>query len=161
MDIAPVTKTEASTKSKNATPFVLTVSSDLKEVDLDNYDVNQDTKEYEFQAKQYLASQTAPITHIRELRQKTDDGSTLHVEIDCAAAGLSYKTAQNLGIYGENAPEVVKKAAELLGYNLKDVFVIEQNPEADVKGKFKHPVPSPISIETYLTKFCDLQGALR
>lgn len=158
---AAAPKAEVSTKSKTASPFVLTISSDLKEIDLENYDVTQDTKEYEFQAKQYLASQTAPITHIRELRQKTEDGSTLHVEIDCAAAGLAYKTAQNLGIYGENAPEVVRKAANLLGLNLKDVFAIEQNPEADIKGKFKHPVPSPISVETYLTKFCDLQGALR
>lgn len=120
-----------------------------------------DSKEYDFQAKQYLTSVSANITSIRELRQKTHDGSTLHVEIDCASAGISYKTAQNLAIYPENSSDVVIKAANLLNLNLNDVFEVTQNSELASKGKFKHPIPSPISVKTYLTKFCDLQSALR
>jgi len=152
---------QTASQNPNSLPFVINTSSDLKEIDLENYNASSDEKEYEFQAKQYLASTPAPIALIRELRQKTHDGSTLHVEIDNKAAGLTYKTAQNLGIYPENATSLVQKAASLLGLELKTVFSVEQNPEVVTKGKFKHPIPSPISVETYLTRFCDLQGALR
>jgi NADPH-ferrihemoprotein reductase len=147
-------------KSSSNKPFALRISSELSEIDLDNYDASKDGKEYDFQVKQYLSSSSANLTSIRELRQKTDDGSTIHVEIDCASAGLSYQTAQNLGIYPENGSDMVNKAAKLLGLNLSDVFAIEKNPENE-QGNFKHPIPSPISIETYLTKFCDLQGSMR
>jgi len=49
----------------------------------------------------------------------------------------------------------------LLGLNLSDVFAIEKNSENEDDGNFKHPIPSPISVETYLTKFCDLTSSLR
>jgi len=142
-------------------PFTITFNSDLVEIDLETYKAENDGKEYDFQAKQYLGSVAAPFTLIRELRQKTDDGSTLHVEIDLASAGLTYKTAQNLGIYAENALETVARAAKSLNLNLNDVFAVERNSTVDTNGQFKHSFPSPISVETYLTKFCDLQGALR
>ena len=148
-------------QNPNSLPFVVNIGSGLKEIDLENYNASNDGKEYEFQAKQYLASTPAPITLIRELRQKTHDGSTLHVEIDNKAAGLTYKTAQNLGIYPENSTSIVQRTATHLGLDLKTIFSVEQNPEVVTKGKFKHPVPSPISVETYLTRFCDLQGTLR
>lgn len=150
---------KAVNKSANALPFNLVVSKDLKE--LESFDGLNDSKEYDFQAKQYIASSMVDITGIRELRQKTSDGSTLHVELNSGAAGVTYKTAYNLGIYPENNPEIVAKAASVLGFDLDDVFEITQNPDAPSKGKFKHPVPSPISVKTYLTKFCDLQSALR
>jgi len=134
------------------------VSSELKEVDLNS--LTNDNKEYDFQAKQYITSSLATITSIRELRQKTHDGSTIHIEIDCASAGISYKTAQNLAIYPENSSEIVDKAASILGLNLDEVFEVTPNSDAG-KGKFKHPIPSPVSVRTYLTRFCDLQSALR
>lgn len=161
--VAPITEetSAAPAKAANQLPFVVNFDPELKEIDIDSYNSANDGKEYDFQAKQYLAAQTAPITLIRELRQKTDDGSTLHVEIDCGAVGMTYKTAANLAVYPENSREVVERAAKLLGLNLKDVFSVEANSAIDNKNKFKHPIPSPISIETYLTKFCDLQSAIR
>jgi NADPH-ferrihemoprotein reductase len=148
-------------KGKSTQPYIVKISSDLKEIDLENYDARNDGKNYEFQIKQYLSSASANLTLIKELRQKTSDGSTLHVEIDCASAGLTYQTAQNLAIYPENSSDIVNKAAQLLGLNLDDVFTIEKNSENEDDESFKHPIPSPISVETYLSKFCDLQGALR
>ena len=143
----------------NSLPFNVTISSELKEVDVTK--LANDSKEYDFQAKQYITSVSADITGIRELRQKTEDGSTLHIEIDCASAGINYKTAQNLAIYPENSADIVNKAANKFNLNLDDVFEVTQNPDVPSKGKFKHPFPSPVSVRTYLTKFCDLQSALR
>jgi len=57
-------------QNNNNLPFVLNISSDLQEVDFDNYNASNDAKEYDFQAKQYLASSSANISLIRELRQK-------------------------------------------------------------------------------------------
>lgn len=151
----------ASKSASGGLPFTLRVDNSLKEIDLENYDHKNDPKDYDFQAKQYLASSLVNFTCIRELRQRTDDGSTLHVEIDCASAGLSYKTAQNLAVYPENSGSLVHKAADLLNLNLDDVFDLEQNLDGNAKGKFKYPIPSPLSVRTYLTKFCDLQSALR
>jgi len=48
-----------------------------------------------------------------------------------------------------------------LGYDLEDKIVLEENKDLKHKIKFKHPFPSPISVRTYLTKFCDIQGTLR
>jgi len=158
---APKAGAQAAAQNNAGLPFVVNISSDLQEIDLENYNASNDSKEYDFQTKQYLASSTANIILIRELRQKTHDGSTLHVEIDNKSAGLTYKTAQNLGIYPENNPSVVQRTASHLGLDLKTVFSVEQNPDVPSKGKFKHPIPSPISVETYLTRFCDLQGTLR
>jgi len=143
----------------NSLPFNVIVNSELKEVDVTK--LANDSKEYDFQAKQYITSVSADITRIRELRQKTEDGSTLHIEIDCASAGINYRTAQNLAIYPENSTDVVNKAANKFNLNLNDIFEVTQNPDVPSKGKFKHPFPSPIKVRTYLTKFCDLQGALR
>lgn len=142
-------------------PYSLRYENQLQELDLDNYNIKEDNKEYDFQANRYLSCISADITLIKELRQRIDDGSTLHIEVDSKSAGLTYKTAQNAVIYPENCPVIVEKAAKLLGYNLKDIFVVEKNPNHLSHCDFKLPIPSPISIETYLTKFCDLQSSLR
>ena len=132
-----------------------------KEVDLDTFDVNSDSKEYEFQMKQYLLSASADITLIRELRQRTDDGSTVHIEIDNGPVGVSYRTADNLAMFPENDLETVEKVAKLLGLNLDEVFTLEENEDVDKKIKFKFPFPTPCSVRTFLTKFCDLQSPIR
>jgi NADPH-ferrihemoprotein reductase len=146
---------------EGALPFVINVDGGLKEIDLETYDANNDGKEYDFQIKQYLLGSNANLSSIRELRQKTHDGSTLHVEIDGKQSGVHYKTAQNIAVWVENSSEIVEKVAQILDLNLSDVFSLEQNPDVASKGKFKHPIPSPISVKTYLTRFCDLQSALR
>jgi len=154
------TDTQQDEKSKNKLPFILTVTKD-KDIDMDTYDAQNDDKPYEFQMKQYLSASSVNVTLIRELRQKTDDGSTLHIEFDSGSAGLSYNTAENLVLFPENTPESVEKVAKLLGLNLDEVFTLEENMDSEKKIKFKYPFPSPLSVRTYLTKFCDLSSALR
>jgi len=154
------TNSQQTNRSKNNLPFNLTITKD-KEIDFDTYNGENDDKPYEFQMKQYLSSSSVNVNLIKELRQKTDDGSTLHIELDTGSVGLNYKTAENLVMFPENTPESVEKISKLLGLNLDDVFNIEENMDAEKKIKFKYPFPTPISVRTYLTKFCDLNSALR
>ncbi len=160
--LQPVRSTERkTTKTQSNLPFIVNTGNDAKEIDLETYDVNSDDKEYEFQMKQYLLSASANVTSIRELRQRTDDGSTIHIEIDNGSCGVSYRTADNLAMFPENDLETVEKVAKLLGLNLDEVFTLEENEDVDKKIKFKFPFPSPITVRTFLTKFCDLHSPIR
>jgi hypothetical protein len=49
-----------------------------------------------------MVSKSVPITSIKELRQNTEEGSTLEVIFNIKDSGLSYKTAQNLAMFPEN-----------------------------------------------------------
>lgn len=148
-------------KAPEGLAFNLVFKQDEKEVDVIHYDNKNDGKTYNFQAKQYLASNSAKVTFSRELRQKTDDGSTLHVEIDISTTGLNYITAQNLALYPENTSDFVEKAARVFGVELDSVFALEEKADNEGRVKFEHPFPTPISVRTYLTKFCDLQGPIK
>jgi len=159
--LTPIKSTERkTTKAQSNLPFVVNTTQE-KEVDLEAFDVNSDSKEYEFQMKQYLVSASANVTVIRELRQRTDDGSTVHIEIDNGSAGVNYRTADNLAMFPENDLETVEKVAKLLGLNLDEVFTLDENEDVDKKIKFKYPFPTPISVRTFLTKFCDLHSTIR
>lgn len=78
---------------------------------------------------------------ISQLRQNTQDGSTLQVVIDLAGSGIQYATAQNLGVYPENDPDIVAQVADYLGEDLNSVYQVTSE-----KKKVKIPVPSPLSV---------------
>ena len=162
VEVEPVVESshDNDSKSQNNTPFTLTMTKDA-EINLETYDINSDKKTYEFQIKQYMSSPSAEITNIRELRQKTEDGSTLHIEIDNKSAGMKYKTAENLMVFPENTSDIVERAVKLLGVKPDDVFVLNENKEFDDNIKFKFPFPTPLSVRSYLTKFCDLRSPMR
>ena len=62
----------------------------------------------EMTARHYQSSKRVKIHSIKELRQSTEDGSTLEVFFDLSGSGLSYKTAQNLAMFPENTDEDVQ-----------------------------------------------------
>ena len=142
-------------------PFEAIISKEFEEIDLETYDIKAHGKEYEFQTKQYMQSKSCPISTIYELRQNNEFGSTLHLDIDISQAEISYKTAQNILIYPENDIESVEEVAKILDYSLDDKIVLEENKDFQGKLKFKHPFPSPLSVQNFLIKFCDLHGPLR
>lgn len=146
--------------SKHAeAPYTVTFDKEgLEEVEFDKCLAEGDGKHYDFQAQTFLECKDVKIARICELRQNNDEGSTLHVEFDIRGSGLKYVTAANLYVYPENDPMLVEEMAERLGVGLDQIFVIEENNENISTTKFKHPIPSPISVRTYLTRFCDLQG---
>lgn len=72
------------------------------------------------------------------------------MEINLAGTDIKYKTAQNLSIFAENDPALVKEVADLLQINLDSIYKYSTSK--------KHPFPSPIRARDILTLFCDFQG---
>lgn len=66
--------------------------------------------------------------------------------------GLTYLTADNLAVLPENDGVMVDAVAATLGYDLKQVVVVE-----GLVSNFKHTFPSPCTIRDILTKYFDLQ----
>lgn len=138
------------TKKKSGGSFAL-VKTEKAEVNLESW--KHDGKKYEFLSEGYLNGTIATVKSIKEIRQNTEDGSTIHMEIDLRNTHLKYKTAQNLGIYVENDPAFVDKLGNYMNLDLNER--VEIIVDADKQEKFKYPFPSPIAIKTILTQFCD------
>jgi len=99
-----------------------------------------------------------PVTVARELRTSEDPGSTVHMELDISGSGLSYMTADNLGVLALNRSDIVESVAKSLGYDLDQVFSLKAAPNHDWHGA---PFPQPLSVCECLTRYCDLTGAPR
>jgi NADPH-ferrihemoprotein reductase len=112
--------------------------------------------------RHYFTASQVPVKLVRELQSSTSSQSTLHVELDISSqtpSGLSYQTADNLGILPINRPEVVESVAQSLGYELDQVFSLKPiAAEHDGHGVL---FPQPLSIRECLAKYCDLQSAPR
>jgi len=120
------------------------------------------TTEFELSAKQYLNASTfhnksigdIRILSMKELRGNTTEGSTLTIELDSKASGLTYTTGQILVIFPMNEESLVEKLAVSQGWELDKQFVL----------KYKDPVPYPfpgiVSVREALLRFCDLTGLL-
>ena len=71
-----------------------------------------------------MGSQRLQITKIEELRKSTEDGSTLLVTFNLKDKDgkqiLTYKTAQNLAMFPENADTDVEKVLKHLGVPEKE-----------------------------------------
>lgn len=71
-----------------------------------------------------MGSQRLQITKIEELRKSTEDGSTLLVTFNLKDKDgqqiLTYKTAQNLAMFPENADKDVEKVLKHLGVPEKE-----------------------------------------
>eukprot|EP00455_Lapot_gusevi_P010460 TRINITY_DN1472_c0_g1_i6.p1 TRINITY_DN1472_c0_g1~~TRINITY_DN1472_c0_g1_i6.p1 ORF type:complete len:654 (+),score=255.01 TRINITY_DN1472_c0_g1_i6:90-2051(+) len=93
-----------------------------------------------------------PVLACRELRAQTNDGSTMHVELDLTDSRLPYVTADNLGVHPRNDYRLVARAAKRLGVRPSDSFVLEKIE----KDRRKMPVPSPCTVRDALLWFCDL-----
>lgn len=107
--------------------------------------------------RHYFDAVDCPVTTVRELRH--DDDSTVHVEVDISKAkGLSYQTADNMGVLPLNKPAVVQSVADALGYDLDQVFSLKAAGTHEWHGA---PFPMPLSVREFLTRYCDLTGAPR
>lgn len=108
-------------------------------------------------SKQYFTSTDCEVTLKRELRQPSDGGSTIHVEID--AKEIEYQTADNLGILPVNDDSVVEKIAETLGFDLNATFKLL--PAKGHEAKFAPIFPTPCTVHECLARYCDLVGPPR
>ena len=108
-------------------------------------------------SRHYFDGMDCPVSTIRELR--SDKESTVHVEVDISKAkGLSYQTADNLGVLPLNNPTIVESVAEALGYDLDQVFSLKAAGTHEWHGV---PFPMPLTVRDFLTRYCDLTGAPR
>jgi NADPH-ferrihemoprotein reductase len=110
-------------------------------------------------SRHYFTSVDCPVQVVRELRTSEDSGSTVHVEVDISKAkGITYTTADNLGVLPVNDSATVEAVAKSLGYDLDAVFVVKAAEKHEWTGA---PFPMPISIRECLTRYCDLAMAPR
>jgi len=93
----------------------------------------------------------------REIRQNTVGGSTKHIEIDIEGTPLKYAIADNLAVLAKNDPEIVKSLASLMKYDL-DKW-IEMVPADSAKAGSGPPFPTPCTVETALSQYCDLSAS--
>ena len=113
--------------------------------------------------KQYKMSKDAPVKSIKEIRQKTTDGSTLHLVLDVGAVGMSYVTAANGAIFPENSAEDVEEVAKLLNIDSATMarkICLKPNAAFDGNRKMQFPIPAegmtPREIFTKLVDFHDV-----
>jgi len=104
----------------------------------------------DFSSKPYFKTLEFPVAAVRELRQKTTGGSTLHVEIklpkDCA-----YATAHNFSVLPENDPAQVEAVASVLGVELGHWISVRSKSPDD--GPL---FPSPCTVRVALSCYCAL-----
>ena len=117
-------------------------------------------------SKHYFTAVDCEVVVTRELRNASDPGSTLHMEIDISQhADLKYQTADNLGVLPKVDSSVVERVAKSLGFDLDQVFHLTPNTQ---QGKndpsaTKHtlPFPTPCTVRECLERYCDLTGPPR
>ena len=112
--------------------------------------------------RRYSGTITARVKSIKQLRQKTDNGSTIEVIYDLAGTGLKYVTASNFAVYPHNKKADVESFGKLFGLNLDTSFKWSANPGYTGR-QANTPFPIPADGITYreaLTKFIDLTGAI-
>lgn len=68
--------------------------------------------------RQYIGGKDVTLKSMQQLRQNTDNGSTLEAVFELKNTGLSYKTANNFALFPTNTSSDVRVAAERLGFNL-------------------------------------------
>lgn len=113
--------------------------------------------DYPLNIRNYMKSTNVVVKSVTQLRQKTDQGSTIEVIFE---SNLQYKTAGNLAIYAENNQDDVETFAKVLSLDLRHNFSLIKNPLFEGK-KAQMPIPSGThTIRQALTKFIDLTGPL-
>eukprot|EP01017_Pseudomicrothorax_dubius_P010973 TRINITY_DN1400_c0_g1_i1.p1 TRINITY_DN1400_c0_g1~~TRINITY_DN1400_c0_g1_i1.p1 ORF type:complete len:650 (+),score=177.55 TRINITY_DN1400_c0_g1_i1:16-1965(+) len=135
------------------------------EVDLNHGETRRrllETADFDFLTKQWLGSDVVKVSKIEQKRDKPEFGSTLHVEFDLRGTQVTYGTAQNCLFFPANEEEAIRRLATHLNLRLEDVFEVSESSDGGAKRrKGKLPVPSPISVRSFLTNFVDLQGTLK
>eukprot|EP00579_Thalassiosira_antarctica_P008626 CAMPEP_0201885002 /NCGR_PEP_ID=MMETSP0902-20130614/17667_1 /ASSEMBLY_ACC=CAM_ASM_000551 /TAXON_ID=420261 /ORGANISM="Thalassiosira antarctica, Strain CCMP982" /LENGTH=727 /DNA_ID=CAMNT_0048414025 /DNA_START=323 /DNA_END=2506 /DNA_ORIENTATION=+ len=117
-------------------------------------------------SKHYSQAVDCPIVARRELRDPSDPGSTVHMEIDISnhMDTCRYQTADNLGILPKNDSSVVESVAKALNYDLDRQFHLLPNTatdQGDASSKHTLPFPTPCTVRECLERYCDLTGPPR
>ena len=114
-------------------------------------------------SKHYAQGVDCPILTSRELRDPSDPGSTVHMEIDISKhmSSLKYQTADNLGILPKNDPALVETVAKSLNFDLDQLFHLIPSGDDSASTKHTLPFPTPCTVRECLERYCDLTGSPR
>ncbi len=118
-------------------------------------------------SKHYFTAVDCPISAKRELRDPSDPGSTMHIEVDISehVGVLKYQTADNLGVLPKNDSAVVDAVAKALNFDLDQMFHLSPNTQPGNKDttatKHTLPFPTPCTVRECLERYCDLAGPPR
>ena len=107
-----------------------------------------------------MTAKDVKIISIEQLRQNTDEGSTIEIVYDLKSAGMTYKTATNLAIFPKNSEEDIQECISILGYESDQKFAFINNPLSNKKGTIKHPFATPMTVRDAIEYFVDLRGPL-
>lgn len=107
--------------------------------------------EIPMQAKPYAC----PIKSCKELHTNKSDRSCVHVEFDISQCkGLTYEIGDHLGVFAENAPDVVDRVCKLLKVSKQTPMELVRREDAP---KSLLPVfPGPISVGIAVARYADM-----
>jgi NADPH-ferrihemoprotein reductase len=89
----------------------------------------------------------------RELRDKSDGGSTKHIEV-ALPKGVKYNTADNAAVLPHNDKAMVGDVISALKMDANETFALKPNDG-------KHVFPTPCSVTDLVTKYTDINSPLR
>eukprot|EP00826_Nyctotherus_ovalis_P060994 TRINITY_DN8633_c0_g1_i8.p1 TRINITY_DN8633_c0_g1~~TRINITY_DN8633_c0_g1_i8.p1 ORF type:complete len:311 (+),score=74.80 TRINITY_DN8633_c0_g1_i8:234-1166(+) len=124
---------------------------------------NFSSVEFELSAKLFLEAsnllqplkiEDIRILSMKELREDTTEGSTLMLELDGKASGLTYTAAQTVAIFPTNEETLVAHLAALQGWQLDQKFILKY------KVAVPYPFPGVVTVREALARFCNLTGLL-
>ena len=99
----------------------------------------------------------ATVTCARELHTKESDRSCVHVEVDISGCEATYQAGDHIGVFPENAKEVVETAAKMLGTPLSYCFTMKN--DGSNEDVIDPPCDGPVTLEFALKHFADLLSA--
>ena len=135
---------------ENVKPYEMCNPGDISQADLDKVP-------YPMQMRQFKESKDAPVKSVKQIRQKTTEGSTLEVVFDVGSVGVTYVTGANSAIFPENDPSDVSEFAKLCNISestLNKTICLRPNLLFTGKApKCQFPIPSiGMTVREILTK---------
>lgn len=132
-------------------PFSAIISSFATEKSLAEH--RKHLSDYNHKTQQFLACTSMKVSAVSELRQNASATNfSKYLEL-APPEPLPYATASNVGIYPRNAKNRVERMMLLLGFSINYVFTIKAN----LPNK-KLPLPTPLSVDAFLSQFIDLHA---
>jgi sulfite reductase alpha subunit-like flavoprotein len=144
---------------ENSVPEYETQMIDSSETGKIKNEHQVNTEDYEYFLKRYYNSTFVMIESIQELRKSNKNGSTLRVVYDLSnSSDITYKVADNIGIYPTNSEASVITVAQKLKFDLSKVIIVKKLfPEV----KKKISLPSEMTVKDILLHVVDLSGPIR
>lgn len=94
-----------------------------------------------------------PVTAVRELRQDASILSTVHIEMDLAGSGVTYETADNLGVLPRNDYQMAARVAKRLGVRSDTLMRIDK---LDATSSRKTGLPAVSTVMDVLLWHADI-----